>query len=62
MVLSVLPKGGSYTRYEMVKKNIYFFNKFNQHACTTIGENKNVFVITTLGMRVDPSLLVFNLR
>ena len=37
------------------------FNKFNQHACATAGENKNVFVINTLRMRVNPSLLVFNL-
>ena len=44
-----------------LKKYIYIFNKFNQHACATVGENKNVFVINTLGMRVNPSLLVFNL-
>ena len=40
----------------MAKKYMYIFNKFKQH----VGENKNVFVINTLGMRVNQSLLVFN--
>ena len=38
---------------------ISIFNKLNQHAWVTVGEND--FVITTVGMRVNQSLLVWNL-
>ena len=36
------------------------FKKLNQQAWITIRGNRKVFGITTLGIRVNPSLLVFN--
>ena len=43
---------------KLVEKNI--FNKLNQHTWDTVG-GKKVFVNTAFRMRVNPSLLVFNL-
>ena len=58
-VLPLLPKEDVIQVIKWPKNNV--FNKLNQHAWVNVGVNIQVFVITTLGMRVNPSLLVFNL-
>ena len=50
---AIIARGGSLTSYKMAKKK--------ESKWVTEGGNKEIFFITFLGMRVDPSLLVFNL-
>ena len=58
-VILLLPQEKVIKVIESLKKSI--FNKLNQHVWFTVGGNKKVFVNTTLRMRVNSSLMVFNL-
>ena len=57
---ATVARGRNYTSYKMAKKKESIFSKLNHYVWVTIGGNRSFF-ITTLGMRVGPSLLVFNL-
>ena len=52
---ATIARGRSRTSYKMAKASL------NTDAWVTVARNKKVFVITILGMRVNPNLLLFNL-